>query len=264
MSPEPREAGSLSVDGVMRQLERILASRIFANSPRSRQFLRFGVEAALAGRHAISEYSIGVDVFERNPRFDPRLDPIVRVHARRLRLKLAQYYEAYGADDLITIELPLRSYIPVFRAREPKETQLTKRRGAPLSLDAKMSIVVFPFVTLASDQSDRSFGDGVTREVIYALVNMKLWRVISWSAEAPSTDLSNVVGNSNVDAGFFGTLRKTETGYRISAELVSLPDRTILWSQMFQVDLDGVITTQLKIAHVICQALAQEADCCRS
>ena len=52
------------------------------------------MQAAVEGRQeSLKEYSIGVDVFERSPDFDPKLDSIVRVQAGRLRLKLTEYYE---------------------------------------------------------------------------------------------------------------------------------------------------------------------------
>jgi len=63
-------------------LEKILASRCFGRSPRLSRFLRFLVENALAGTTGnLKEYAIGIDVFDRDPSYDSRLDPIVRVEA---------------------------------------------------------------------------------------------------------------------------------------------------------------------------------------
>ncbi len=54
-----------------------------------REFLSFAVEESLAGRGGeLKESVIGARVFERTADYDPRLDPIVRVEARRLRAKL--------------------------------------------------------------------------------------------------------------------------------------------------------------------------------
>ena len=36
----------------------------------------------------LKEYTLGVEVFDRGASFDPRIDTIVRVQARRLRAKL--------------------------------------------------------------------------------------------------------------------------------------------------------------------------------
>src|SRR5207302_10244762 len=73
---------------VREQMSRILGSPGFQNSERLSRFLRFAVEAKLRGEgEKIKEYLIGREVFDRNEDYDPRLDPIVRVEARRLLQK---------------------------------------------------------------------------------------------------------------------------------------------------------------------------------
>ena len=101
------------------QLERILGSPPLQSSPSLCRLLRYVVEETLAGRAgALKEYSLGAEVFGRGDEFDPRMDPIVRVQARNLRVRLAQYYDGPGAVDAILIELPKRTYVPVFHRRE--------------------------------------------------------------------------------------------------------------------------------------------------
>ncbi|HEY3516370.1 MAG TPA: adenylate cyclase, partial [Gammaproteobacteria bacterium] len=78
-------------DDVRRQLDRLLASAGFANAGRMSRFLKFVVEKTLAGEgERLKEYVIGVEVFDRDASYDPRLDSIVRVEAARLRAKLAE------------------------------------------------------------------------------------------------------------------------------------------------------------------------------
>ena len=63
-------------------LERVLSSAAFGRSPGLRRFLEFVVRQSVAGEDdRIKEYTIGVEVFARGPRFDPRCDAIVRVEA---------------------------------------------------------------------------------------------------------------------------------------------------------------------------------------
>src|SRR5438874_13227135 len=88
-------------------VEKIAASRAFAHADRMSRFLRFVVEHTLEGRaEELKEYLIGVEVFDRKPSFDQRVDPIVRVEARRLRAKLETYYDSEGRADELLIELP--------------------------------------------------------------------------------------------------------------------------------------------------------------
>src|SRR5581483_1735225 len=81
------------IQAVRRAVEKITASAIFAESQRMARFLRFAVEETLRGNGGrLKEIVIGAEVFDRGADYDPRLDPIVRVEARRLRTKLVAYY----------------------------------------------------------------------------------------------------------------------------------------------------------------------------
>src|SRR5437870_2016454 len=110
---------ALLARSIEEQLRRILASKPFVQSARMSRFLRFTVERALAGQSdRLKEYVIGVEVFDRKGSYDPRVDPIVRVEARRLRSKLKTYYEADGRADDIVIEFPKGAYAPQIRSKQ--------------------------------------------------------------------------------------------------------------------------------------------------
>jgi hypothetical protein len=101
---------------VRQQLEKILVHDLFARSDRMARFLRLAVEWTLEGNgDELKQYLVGVEVFDRNASYDPRLDPIVRVEARRLRSKLKAYYDGDGKSDPMVIELASGSYAPRFR-----------------------------------------------------------------------------------------------------------------------------------------------------
>ena len=105
-----------SAEQVRAQLARILTSKVFIQSERLCRFLRVTVERTLAGEaDQIKEYMLGRDVFDRDHTYDPRVDSIVRVEARRLRVKLRQYYHDLGAEDPVLINFRKGSYVPVFR-----------------------------------------------------------------------------------------------------------------------------------------------------
>ncbi|MCI0720722.1 MAG: hypothetical protein L0338_17405 [Acidobacteria bacterium] len=108
------------VQPVRVQLEKILASRTFARAGRLSRFLRFSVEQTLQGHgDQIKEYLLGTEVFDKDQAFDPRIDPIVRVEAARLRSKLKEYYEKEGQDDPVLITLSKGSYAPQFLKPAP-------------------------------------------------------------------------------------------------------------------------------------------------
>ena len=92
----------------------MLESPVFANAPTLARFLGHVVEhSLLPDPVALKEYTLGVEVFGRGDDFDPRMDTIVRTHARRLRARLAEYYQGPGCEDPIVIGMPKGHYRPV-------------------------------------------------------------------------------------------------------------------------------------------------------
>jgi len=117
------------------ELERIAASRSFRKAERCLRLLRYVTQCALDGRASeLKEYTLALHVFERPDSFDPRVDPVVRLEARRLRLKLAEYYQQEGLDDPVVIELPKGAYVPYFRSHpEPQAPPLRAAHAKPPS-----------------------------------------------------------------------------------------------------------------------------------
>ena len=117
---EDRPASIPAAD-IRAELEKVVRSAEFLRRPQLQRFLNFVVEEQLAGRGAqLKEYVLGVGVFGRPADFDPRLDSLVRVEARRLRAALEKYYDDEGRSDPIKIELQKGSYLPSFVHREPE------------------------------------------------------------------------------------------------------------------------------------------------
>ena len=114
-----------SSESVRAELDRILASAQFRSSERLCRFLQFIVLRALDGEgDQLKEYRIGVEVFGRPSSYDPRLDPVVRLEARRLRAKLQAYYQAEGQRNPLRIEVPKGGYAPCFVAATPSQAAL--------------------------------------------------------------------------------------------------------------------------------------------
>jgi hypothetical protein len=114
-------AGQTSIDGeqveaVLRELDKILASRFFRSAGRSRQFLQYVVQNKLEGHiELLKERTIGTDVFERPADYSTGDDPVVRVQAGEVRRRLEQYYQSTPGGGPGLIGLPVGSYAPTFR-----------------------------------------------------------------------------------------------------------------------------------------------------
>jgi len=118
LSPAPDSLRTVPADQVREQVQRIVASDVFRRSARMERFLMVAVERTLTGQpEKLKEYALGRDVFNRGEDYDPRSDSIVRVEAQRLRRKLREYYESQGRSDLVIVEVPPGSYVPLFRYR---------------------------------------------------------------------------------------------------------------------------------------------------
>ena len=108
-------ASSVDASAVLAQLERILLSAPFRNSKRYPAFLRYVVEQELNGASSeLKERTIAIDVFGKDPYYDPAVDPVVRISAGEVRKRLAQYYQEFADPDQLRIELPVGSYRPEF------------------------------------------------------------------------------------------------------------------------------------------------------
>lgn len=138
MPAQTDEADRPSADMVRAALERMLASDAFRASPQLASFLRYVVEATLRGEaERIKGYTIAVEALGRSANFDPQADPIVRVEAARLRRALSRYHASSDGTDPVTIELPLGTYVPVFRQVAQPAPESTPSAVAVQSLLAR-------------------------------------------------------------------------------------------------------------------------------
>ena len=100
-------------------IRKICASPSFRRSPRLQRFLEYILENAISNPgHPLKEFQIATAVFDKDESFDPQLDPIVRVEAGRLRLRLLEYYSGAGQNDSLIIEIPKGGYTPTFHVLE--------------------------------------------------------------------------------------------------------------------------------------------------
>lgn len=101
-------------DWIEAELEDLCSSAEFATSPRLVRLLLFCVEQSRLNQFEnLKESTIGVAVFGREPSYDTKADPIVRVSAGRLRKKLDAFYRRREQGSPV-IYIPKGSYIAHF------------------------------------------------------------------------------------------------------------------------------------------------------
>jgi hypothetical protein len=152
-----RDGERPTAEDVRAALERIAASEALCACPQLVAFLRYVVEATLrGGQDRIKGYTIAVEALGRRDDFDPRIDPIVRVEAMRLRRALQRYYANGGRDDAVQIVLPLGSYVPVFRRALPVEPARPGGAGdgdAPIAHAAWHEFLIFLTAYMDDDRA---------------------------------------------------------------------------------------------------------------
>ncbi|MEP3430343.1 MAG: CDC27 family protein [Roseibium sp.] len=105
--------------GIAAALSDILTSGSFANADRLRNFLEYVVTEAIDGRgNGIRGKTIAQDVYGRNAATDGDPENVVRVDARRLRRRLADYYSSEGKDADVRIYIDSGGYTPRFEFPE--------------------------------------------------------------------------------------------------------------------------------------------------
>ena len=256
---------------VRQQVEKILAHGLFTRSERMGRFLRVAVERSLGGRAAdLKEYLIGVEVFDRKETYDPRVDPIVRVEARRLRSKLKAYYEGDGRGDQVVIEFVSGSYAPRIRAARADANAdpgavPAGRAGAGLVEAGVVTVAVLPFADLSPKPGHEYFSDGLTEELIHALTKVPGMRVVAWNTAAqlrgPQQDIGAIRDRLHAGTALTGSVRIASLSdgspsLRVRAQLIDTETGVYLWSETFDRAMQDVFAIQEEIARAIVRTLS--------
>jgi serine/threonine-protein kinase len=255
----PEASEPVGAEDARRQVSRILASPHFAKAARLRHFLDFATGEALKVPAAgIKEAVIGIEVFGRDvATYDPRIDPIVRVQAGRIRAKLDDYYAGEGASDPVLVALPRGQYVPRFSFRSGDGDRRPSTSGPAALADA---VAVLPFVNLSADPADEYFGDGLTEELTHALARLPSVRVTARRSafrfrehDRDIREIGRLLGAGRIVEG---SVRKVGDRIRVTAQLVDVADGIQLWSGRYDRTMNDVLALQEEIADAIRRALS--------
>jgi TolB-like protein/Tfp pilus assembly protein PilF len=234
-------------------LDKILRSRVFRRSNRIGRFLRYLATRSLnAEAGSPKEYALGIEVFDRRADYDPRLDPIVRVEARRLRAKLAQYYETEGTLDGLRLVMQSRGYNLQFLPNEERpEPTIAVARAAAMS----GSFAVLPLVSLDQDVKSRLFAEGLTDELAFQLsatagLNV-LARTSTFQFKDHCADVREIGAELGADYIVEGSLRREGRCARVLVQMVHVPSGVRLWSGGYEEKIASVLTAQKSLAQKI-------------
>ncbi len=253
---KPAKTGTNAVPeaAVCEQLARIVDSRKFASSARLCRFLTHIVNRTLSGDLAsLKEFSIAMEVFDRGSDYDPNIDSIVRVEARRLRAKLKDYYEGPGAKDPVLIGLHPGGYVPIFRWLDSLPDSQGRESG--VVVQARAAVAVLPFVNMSPEPEQDYFCDGICEEIINSLTHIAGLKVIARTSvfqfKGTSFDIREVGRRLDADIVIEGSVRKAGEELRITAQAIEAASGHHLWSKVFRRELKDVFAIQEEIAQSV-------------
>jgi len=287
---------SISNEQVRAQLERVLASRGFANAGRLSRLLRHVVEKTLAGEaDQLKEYSVGMDVFDRDEKYDPRVDSIVRVEAGRLRSRLDEYYGIDGTADPVRISLPRGAYValfahptpaPIVEAAAGVATPASPRRiwtawamtaglvgitlvvvawlGKAPSTQGQPSVAVLAFEQYSAGDEDGAVAAQLTDSVTAELARLGTVSVVShtsamqFAGERRSVrEIAQTLGASFIVEG---SIENDAAGIRVMTRLVNgITDRKV-WVEEFAGKASDLRGLSRNIAAGVSEALSKASS----
>ena len=279
---------------VRAQCDRILASKGFSGSRRQSTFLEYVVNTTLEGQaDRLKEFTLGIEVFDKDESFDPGIDSIVRVEATRLRSKLSEYYVGKGQGDSVRIDIPKGHYVPVFRpvdvpkpeSRPPHRWNMwvglvvatliivliysgyraPQQESAPAvksqQLPPPSSIAVLPLRDW-SRIPEEYFSEAVTDALISSLAEIGSLRVTSLTSvmrykntEIPIPEIGRVLGVAYILEG--SVLREDEQ-VRLTAQLIDAITDKHVWSKTFYRPTPELRSVQSEIAAAIAAQISDE------
>ncbi len=240
---------------IYKALDKILASAAFTRSRRLSHLLRYIVEQSFEGRGPeLKEYRLAVEVFGRSAGFDPRIDPIVRVEAGRLRTRLKEYYRGEGKEDEVRIECAKGAYAAIFRIRMAPASKPEVRACKP-KRHGGHAIAVLAFHDLSPERDQEYFCDGITEELIGILTKVEGLRVASstsaFAFKGKNEDIRKIGRKLNVTAIVEGSVRKDGDQLRITARITDVNDGFERWSETHQRTSKDILAIQNEIAQSI-------------
>jgi len=253
-------ADPVPAKAVRDQLARVVNSPGFVSSTRLCRFLTHIVNRTIdRDIDSLKEFSIAMEVFDRTSEYDPNIDAIVRVEARRLRAKLKAYYEeGPGSVDPVLIGLRPGSYVPVFRWLDTQPPKHRDEIGAAIR-PGRTSIAVLPFVNMSPEPEQDYFCDGISEEIINSLTRVSGLNVIARTSafhfKGASIDIREVGQRLCADIVIEGSVRKAGEQLRISAQAIQAESGHHLWSETFRRELKDVFAIQEEIARSVADLL---------
>lgn len=121
------------------------------------------------------------------------------------------------------------------------------------------SVAVLPFTDMSPQKDQEYLADGLAEEILNALAQVEglnvAGRTSSFSFKGRNEDLRIVGQKLNVATILEGSVRKSGSTIRVTAQIVKAADGFHLWSKTFERDLTNIFAVEDEIARAVVEAL---------
>jgi TolB-like protein/Tfp pilus assembly protein PilF len=136
----------------------------------------------------------------------------------------------------------------------------TGERGAEVEEIAwTSSLAILPFVNMSADPEQEYFCDGLTEELITKLSQIRELKVAARTSafvfKGEKADIREVGQKLRIENVLEGSVRKSGSRVRISAQLIKAADGYHLWSEAYDREVDDIFAVQDGIARSVAAAL---------
>ncbi len=130
-----------------------------------------------------------------------------------------------------------------------------ERPAERLSPPAKPSIAVLPFQNMSGDAEQDFFCDGLVEDIITTLSKLAGLRVVarnsSFVYKGRSVDVREVAKQLGVRYVLEGSVRKSGSRIRVTAQLIDAKDGSHLWAERYDRGVDDIFAIQDEITLVL-------------
>jgi eukaryotic-like serine/threonine-protein kinase len=150
------------------------------------------------------------------------------------------------------------SALAVTMTRRPSNEPAASSAAATTTAGTK-SLAVLPFASVGGDTANVYFAEGIADEVATALARLPGLRLAGRASAARfkqrGASAQEIGSALTVGAVLDGTVRRAGDRIRVSAELTSTSDGSVLWKESFERELKDVFAVQDDITRAIVGAL---------
>jgi TolB-like protein/Flp pilus assembly protein TadD len=134
--------------------------------------------------------------------------------------------------------------------------------AAPLTLPERPSIAVLPFANMSGDVEQEYFADGICEDILTALSRLRWLFVIarnsSFVYKGRAVDVTAVARELGVRYVLEGSVRKSATRLRVTAQLIDGESGGHLWAERYDRELADIFDVQDEITTSVVGAIAPQ------